>query len=187
MAHPTTSIAVAAEPDAPPMTPQQVWERLTQGMEAWSVEDAPGVTNAWAPLGHDAAIRAVSIAGLLDLAALALRLQATKPNAPWYEMDDLLAHMGDAGVIRPSDLPAFSRLVSHAAAIAGGIRPPIQPLLDAYPESNLLELSGVVLTLTLSSLSSSTGRTPPRVVRDVRAAARAHRLEPSAADTWPPT
>jgi hypothetical protein len=54
------------------------------------------------------------------------------------------------GTLDPNaNLEALGAVVTHVAAITGGVRPPLQPLLDAYWNDGLFRFAGLAITLVL--------------------------------------
>jgi hypothetical protein len=168
------------------LTPIEVWRQLMEGIDAWSKGDTAGVVAAWDPLaGSESGTYAVIVSWMLDLAGLALRLQVSRPSPMFFELPAILARLSADGTVDPqTDLEGLGAVFTYAAALAGGIRPPIQPLLDAYWNANLFQFAGLAVTFALTSLVDLTGRSTTRAVRDLTAAARANRMVPPTDARW---
>jgi hypothetical protein len=156
------------------------------GLDAWSKSDDVSLQIAWGPLaGAESGAHAVIISWMLDLAGLALRQQVTRPSPRFFELSSILARLSAGGTMGPdANLEALGAVFTHVAAIAGGVRPPLQPLLDAYWDDGLFRLAGLAITFGLTSLVDLTGRSTAEAVRDLTVAARENGLEPPAGATW---
>ena len=114
--------------------------------------------------------QAVAVDMLLSLGALALRRQITHSRFPsrHVELSVLLARLDAEGNI-PWDvgLQMLGDVIVWAASTAGGVRPPLQPLLDQYRDESLVAAAWIASATSLRWASDTTMTPAPIVASDV--------------------
>jgi hypothetical protein len=92
--------------------------------------------------------------GLLDAGAVALRRLVAETGEA-IDLDELLERMAVDGAVAPDSVDVLARMMTTAAATAGGIRPPADPVVaDLGPERALfgawLALLSIVRIVAIS-------------------------------------
>jgi hypothetical protein len=104
--------------------------------------------------------------GLIDAAAVALRrLVADTDEA--FERADLLAQLALDGAVPGEHVELLGELLTHAAATAGGVRPPVEPLLAQLGAQRLLFGAWLATLTAIKLVAISLERTEVDVADEV--------------------
>ena len=119
----------------------------TQILEHEPVQAAQVVEAAVRQKGHD------DVAGaLLDAASVALRHMVAETDET-FGRSDLLARLALDGAVPDENLELLGELLTHAAATAGGVRPPVEPLTATLGVERLIFGSWLTLLTTVKVVS----------------------------------
>lgn len=105
-------------------------------------------------------------AALLDAAAVALRHFVAETDDT-FDRSDLLARLALDGAVPDENLELLGELLAHAAATAGGIRPPVEPLVTTLGVDRLIFGSWLTLLTTVKVVSLQLGNTEAEVLDDI--------------------
>jgi hypothetical protein len=108
----------------------------------------------------------VVAAGLVDAAAIALRRMVADTDEA-MQRADLLARLALDGAVPEEHIELLSELLTMAAATAGGIRPPVEPLLASLGPQQLLFGAWLATLTAIKVVALSLERTEADVVDEV--------------------
>jgi hypothetical protein len=108
------------------MEPQAV---VREALEVQVLEHEPGqaalvLRDGVGELGPEAVA-----GGLLDGAAVALRRLVSETDEA-LDLDELLERLAVDGAVAPDSIDVLARMLTLAAATAGGVRPAVDPVVD---------------------------------------------------------
>ena len=110
---------------------------------------------------------AVPVAGiLLDAGALAFRRMVALTDEA-LDLAELLSQLALDGAIPDHRIELLQEILTTAAATAGGIRPPVEALLQRLGDQDLLFGAWLGLLTTLRVVSISIEATEAEVVEDI--------------------
>lgn len=107
-------------------------------------------------LREDSGAVALAVAMMLDLAGLSLRRQVRTPRPRFFELPAILARLVSEGSIATGAIEVMTDMLTYAAAVAGGIRPALQPLLDRYFRVHVLDAAWLTLNTALRATADVT-------------------------------
>jgi hypothetical protein len=147
----------------------QVEAAVREALEVQVLEHEPGqaaltLRDAVGELGAEAVA-----GGLLDAAAVALRRMVAETDEA-FDLDELLERMAVDGAVAPDSVDVLARMMTAAAATAGGIRPPTDPVVaDLGPERALFGAWLALLSI-VRVVAISLERTETEVTEDIASA-----------------
>ncbi|MDP1803583.1 MAG: hypothetical protein Q8K72_00310 [Acidimicrobiales bacterium] len=110
---------------------------------------------------------AVAVAGLLlDASALALRRMVSLTDEA-LDLAELLSQLALDGAIPDHRIELLQEILTTAASTAGGIRPPVDALLQRLGDQDLLFGAWLGLLTALRVVSITIEATEPEVVEDL--------------------
>jgi hypothetical protein len=109
---------------------------------------------------------AVVASGLLDAAAIALRRMVADTDEALHRAD-LLARLALDGAVPEEHIELLGEMLTAAAATAGGIRPPIEPLLATHGAERTLFGAWLATLTAVKVVAMSLERTEADVVDEV--------------------
>lgn len=104
--------------------------------------------------------------GLLDHAAVALRIMVAGTDTA-LDLPELLARMALDGAVPEHRLDLLGETLTLAAATAGGLRPPVEPLLSRIGPENLLFGAWLAVLTAFKIVSLELERTEPDLLEEV--------------------
>jgi hypothetical protein len=125
------------------------------GQAALTLRDAVGEHGAEAVAG-----------GLLDAAAVALRRMVAETDEA-FDLDELLERMAVDGAVAPDSVDVLARMMTAAAATAGGIRPPTDPVVAELGAERALFGSWLALLSIVRVVAISLERTEVDVTEEI--------------------
>ena len=139
---------------------------VREALEAQVFEHEPGqaaltLRDAVAELGPEAVA-----GGLLDAAAAALRRMVAETDEA-FDLDELLERMAVDGAVAPDSVDVLARMMTAAAATAGGIRPPVDPVVADLGAERALFGAWLALLSIVRIVSISLERTETEVTEEV--------------------
>ena len=104
--------------------------------------------------------------GLLDGAAVALRRMVAETDEA-LDLDELLERLAVDGAVAPDSVDVLSRMLTVAAATAGGIRPVVDPLVAELGPERVLFGAWLALLSIVRIVAISLERTEADVTDEV--------------------
>ncbi|HZA78232.1 MAG TPA: hypothetical protein VE623_17770 [Acidimicrobiales bacterium] len=104
--------------------------------------------------------------GLLDGAAVALRRMVAETDEA-FDLDELLERLAVDGAVAPDSVDVLSRMLTVAAATAGGIRPVVDPLVAELGPERVLFGAWLALLSIVRIVAISLERTEADVTDEV--------------------
>jgi hypothetical protein len=104
--------------------------------------------------------------GLLDGAAVALRRMMAETDEA-FDLDELLERLAVDGAVAPDSVDVLSRMLTVAAATAGGIRPVVDPLVAELGPERVLFGAWLALLSIVRIVAISLERTEADVTDEV--------------------
>jgi hypothetical protein len=132
----------------------QVFEH-EPGQAALTLRDAVG------DLGPEAVA-----GGLLDAAALALRRMVAETDEA-FDLDELLERMAVDGAVAPDSVDVLARMMTTAAATAGGIRPTVDHVVADLGAERALFGAWLALLSIVRIVAISLERTETDVTEEI--------------------
>ncbi|HEY6698990.1 MAG TPA: hypothetical protein VIZ67_12230 [Acidimicrobiales bacterium] len=132
----------------------QVFEH-EPGQAALTLRDAVG------DLGPEAVA-----GGLLDAAALALRRMVAETDEA-FDLDELLERMAVDGAVAPDSVDVLARMMTTAAATAGGIRPTVDRVVADLGAERALFGAWLALLSIVRIVAISLERTETDVTEEI--------------------
>ena len=132
----------------------QVFEH-EPGQAALTLRDAVGALGPEAVAG-----------GLLDAAAVALRRMVAETDEA-LDLDDLLERMAVDGAVAPDSVDVLARMMTAAAATAGGIRPTVDPVVTDLGAERALFGAWLALLSVVRIVAISLERTEADVTEEI--------------------
>jgi len=132
----------------------QVFEH-EPGQAALTLRDAVG------DLGPEAVA-----GGLLDAAALALRRMVAETDEA-FDLDELLERMAVDGAVAPDSVDVLARMMTTAAATAGGIRPTVDRVVADLGAERALFGAWLALLSIVRIVAISLERTEADVTEEI--------------------
>jgi hypothetical protein len=106
------------------------------------------------------------VGGLIDAAALALRRMVADTDET-LDRSEVLAQLAVTGAVPEEHLELLGELLTAIAATAGGLRPPIEPLLAGLGAERLLFGAWLATLATIKVVSLSLERTEADVADEI--------------------
>jgi hypothetical protein len=125
------------------------------GQAALSLRDAVAEHGAEAVAG-----------GLLDAAAIALRRMVAETDEA-YDHAELLERLALDGAVSEGNLDVLGRMLTLAAATAGGVRPPVDPVVADLGAERALFGAWLAALTTIRIVAISLERTEADVTEEV--------------------
>jgi hypothetical protein len=148
--------------------PQALREAIeTQVIEHEPAEAALVLRNAVAEVGAEEVT-----AGLLDSAAVALRRLVAETDEA-YDQVELLDRLALDGAVPADNIDILARMLTLAAATAGGVRPPVDGVVAELGAERALFGAWLTTLAVIRVVSISLGRTEVDVAEEVLAAVEA--------------
>jgi hypothetical protein len=148
--------------------PQALREAIeTQVIEHEPAEAALILRNAVAEVGAEEVT-----AGLLDSAAVALRRLVAETDEA-YDQVELLDRLALDGAVPADNIDILARMLTLAAATAGGVRPPVDGVVAELGAERALFGAWLTTLAVIRVVSISLGRTEVDVAEEVLAAVEA--------------
>jgi hypothetical protein len=138
----------------------QVFEH-EPGQAALTLRDAVG------DLGPEAVA-----GGLLDAAALALRRMVAETDEA-FDLDELLERMAVDGAVAPDSVDVLARMMTTAAATAGGIRPTVDRVVADLGAERALFGAWLTMLSVIRIVAIGLERTEVDVAEEIVAAVEA--------------
>jgi hypothetical protein len=147
----------------------QVEAAVREALEVQVLEHEPGqaaltLRDAVGELGAEAVA-----GGLLDAAAVALRRMVAETDEA-FDLDELLERMAVDGAVAPDSVDVLARMMTAAAATAGGIRPPTDPVVADLGAERALFGAWLALLSIVRVVAISLDRTEAEVTEDIASA-----------------
>jgi hypothetical protein len=147
----------------------QVEAAVREALEVQVLEHEPGqaaltLRDAVGELGAEAVA-----GGLLDAAAVALRRMVAETDEA-FDLDELLERMAVDGAVAPDSVDVLARMMTTAAATAGGIRPPTDPVVVDLGAERALFGAWLALLSIVRVVAISLDRTEAEVTEDIASA-----------------
>jgi len=139
---------------------------VRDALEAQVFEHEPGqaalvLRDAVGELGPEAVA-----GGLLDGAAVALRRMVAETDEA-FDLDELLERLAVDGAVAPDSVDVLSRMLTMAAATAGGIRPVVDPLVAELGPERVLFGAWLALLSIVRIVAISLERTEADITEEV--------------------
>jgi hypothetical protein len=148
--------------------PQALREAIeTQVIEHEPAEAALVLRNAVTEVGAEEVT-----AGLLDSAAVALRRLVAETDEA-YDQVELLDRLALDGAVPADNIDILARMLTLAAATAGGVRPPVDGVVAELGAERALFGAWLTTLAVIRVVSISLGRTEVDVAEEVLAAVEA--------------
>jgi predicted RNase H-like nuclease len=150
----------------------EVEAAVREALEVQVLEHEPGqaaltLRDAVARLGPEAVA-----GGLLDAAAVALRRLVAETEEA-IDLDELLERMAVDGAVAPDSVDVLARMMTAAAATAGGIRPPADPVVADLGAERALFGAWLALLSIVRIVAISLERTEADVTEEIVSALNA--------------
>jgi hypothetical protein len=144
----------------------EVEAAVREALEVQVLEHEPGqaaltLRDAVARLGPEAVA-----GGLLDAAAVALRRLVAETDEA-IDLDELLERMAVDGAVAPDSVDVLARMMTAAAATAGGIRPPADPVVADLGAERALFGAWLALLSIVRIVALSLERTEADVAEEI--------------------
>jgi hypothetical protein len=104
--------------------------------------------------------------GLLDAAAVALRRMVAETDQA-FDLDELLERMAIDGAVAPDSVDVLARMMTAAAATAGGIRPATDPVVADLGAERALFGAWLALLSIVRVVAISLERTEADVTEEI--------------------
>lgn len=148
--------------------PQALREAIeTQIIEHEPAEAALVLRNAVAEVGAEEVT-----AGLLDSAAVALRRLVAETDEA-YDQVELLDRLALDGAVPADNIDILARMLTLAAATAGGVRPPVDGVVAELGTERALFAAWLTTLAVIRVVSISLERTEAEIAEEVLAAVEA--------------
>lgn len=148
--------------------PQALREAIeTQVIEHEPAEAALVLRNAVAEVGAEEVT-----AGLLDSAAVALRRLVAETDEA-YDQVELLDTLALDGAVPADNIDILARMLTVAAATAGGVRPPVEGMVAELGTERALFGAWLTTLAVIRVVSISLERTEAEIAEEVVAAVEA--------------
>ena len=139
---------------------------VREALEAQVFEHEPGqaalaLRDAVGELGPEAVA-----AGLLDAAAVALRRMVAETDET-FELEELLERMAVDGAVAPDSVDVLARMMTAAAATAGGIRPAPDPIVAELGAERALFGAWLALLSVVRVVAISLERTEVDITEEI--------------------
>jgi hypothetical protein len=104
--------------------------------------------------------------GLLDTAAVALRLMVSETDES-LPLDELIERLTVDGAVPGDSAGLLAHMLTPAAAIAGGVRPTVQPTIDQIGAERVLSGAWLATLAAVRVVAISLERTEADIVDDM--------------------
>jgi hypothetical protein len=104
--------------------------------------------------------------GLLGTAAVALRLMVAETDES-LPLDELIERLTVDGAVPGDSADLLAHMLTHAAAIAGGVRPTVQSTIDQIGPERVLSGAWLATLATIRVVAISLERTEADIVDDM--------------------
>ena len=142
--------------------PQALREAIeTQVIEHEPAEAALVLRNAVAEVGAEEVT-----AGLLDSAAVALRRLVAETDEA-YDQVELLDRLALDGAVPADNIDILARMLTLAAATAGGVRPPVDGVVAELGAERALFGAWLTTLAVIRVVSISLGRTEVEIAEEI--------------------
>jgi hypothetical protein len=133
------------------------------GQAALVLRDAVGELGAEAVAG-----------GLLDGAAVALRRMVAETDEA-FDLDELLERLAVDGAVAPDSVDVLARMLTVAAATAGGVRPAVDPIVADFGPERALFGAWLALLSIVRIVAITLERTEPDVTEEITSVLETYR------------